>query len=263
MKKLVLLTAAFFLLAGSAVSARTYSKTEVRTFDIAPNGRVAIDNVNGSIKVETWDKDQVMVQATKTVRADDQEEADDYFNQLRVEIDNEKDYVEVHTHFPHENWGGFWDWLFRGGSRYGGVEYVLKVPATIKLETETTNGSVDVSSVVGGVRASSTNGQVNMDNVGGTVDGSTTNGNITATISGKVQFEDLKLTTTNGSITVSCPENVNADVSAHTTNGSISLEFPVTIQGSFNNKSLDGKINKGGNRIYLHTTNGSIEINKR
>ncbi|HUI31668.1 MAG TPA: DUF4097 family beta strand repeat-containing protein [Candidatus Acidoferrales bacterium] len=263
MKKFVLLTSTFFLLALSTASARTYSKTEVRTFDISPNGKVVVDNVNGAIKVESWDKDQVMLQATKTVRAGDQEEADEYLDRLRIEIDNEKDYLEVRTHYPHEGWGGFWDWLFHGGSRYAGVEYVLKVPKSVNLEVETTNGNVDVSSVAGGVKAGSTNGQVNLNDVGRSVDGSTTNGDISASISDEVEFRDLKLTTTNGSINVSCPENINADVSAHTTNGNISSEFPVTIQGSFNNKSFEGQINKGGSHIYLHTTNGSIEINKR
>jgi len=263
MKRFVLLAAAFFLLGSSNSIARTYSKTEVKTFDISPTGKVVVENVNGSIKVESWDKDQVMVEATKTVRADDQEEANDYFDRLRVEIKSEKDYLEIHTHYPHEGWNGFWSWLFHGGSTYEGVEYVVKVPKSINLDAGTTNGSVEVSSVVGGVRAGSTNGQINLNDVGGAVDASSTNGDVSATISGEVAFGDLKLSTTNGSINVTCPENINADVSAHTTNGSISSEFPVTIQGSFNNKSFEGKINKGGNRIYLHTTNGGIEINKR
>jgi len=263
MKKLFLLSTSFFLLAVTTVSARTYSKTEVKTFEISPNGRVVVHNVNGLIKVESWDKDQVMLEITKTVRADDQEEAEEYFDQLRVEIDNETDYLEVRTHYPHEGWEGLWNLLFHGGSRYGGVEYVLKVPKGINLEAETTNGNVDVDSVIGGVKAGSTNGQLHMEDVGGAVDGSTTNGNISAILSKEVDFKGIKLATTNGSINVSCPENINADVSAHTTNGSISTEFPVTIQGKFGNKSFEGKINKGGSRIYLHTTNGSIEINKR
>ncbi len=263
MKKFALISAAFFLLAASFASARTYTKTEVKTFDISANGKVSIDNTNGSIKVESWDKDQVMLQSTKTVRASDQDEADEYFQDLRVEIENGKDYVEIHTHYPHDGWGGFWSWLFNGGSRYGGVEYVLKVPKTIKIESGTTNGNVEVNSVLGGVNASSTNGQIELNDVGGLVDGSTTNGNVTATISGAVDFRELRLSTTNGSIDVTCPEDINADVSAHTTNGSITSEFPVTIQGSFNNKSFEGRINKGGSKISLHTTNGGIEINKK
>jgi len=263
MKKFTQFSLVFFLLAFSSACAKTYSKTEVKTFDIAPGGKVVVENVNGTIKVESWDKNQVMLQATKTVRADDQEEADEYFDKLRTEIENGQDYLEIRTRYPDDNWGGFWSWLFHGGSRYGHVEYVLKVPKSINLNAGTTNGNVEVSSVVGGVKASSTNGQINLEDVGGEVRGSTTNGRVGATITNEVKFSELTLTTTNGSIDLTCPEDINADISAHTTNGSISSEFPVTIQGSFNNKSFEGKINNGGTQIYLSTTNGSISINKR
>jgi len=140
---------------------------------------------------------------------------------------------------------------------------VLKVPSTIRIEVGSTNGNVEVQGVTGDVKASSTNGRLDLDDVGGMVDASTTNGGITATVSDKVRFEELKLQTTNGSIKAYCPEDINADISAHTTNGSIHTDFPVTIEGNFISKSLEGKINKGGGRIYLHTTNGSIEINKK
>ncbi len=271
----------FFLLAFSTAFASTFSKTEVKTFDISPSGKVTVENVNGSIKVESWEKNQVMLEITKTVKADDQEEADDYFDKVRVEIDNGSDYLDVRTHYPNNEWGGFWHWLFHGGSGNANVEYVLKVPSTIKLDAGSTNGNIEIHSVTGGVKASSTNGNVeihtatggveanstngwlNLDDVGGKVDGSTTNGGITAAISDAVGLHELKLETTNGSIKVYCSQDLNADVSAHTTNGSIHTDFPVTIQGDFDRKSFEGKINKGGTPIYLHTTNGSIEINKR
>lgn len=263
MKRIIPWIILFSISAISIASAKTYSKTEVKTFNISPNGKVVVENVNGAIRVESWDKDQVLLEATKTVRADDQEEADEYFDRLRIDIDSGDDYVEIHTRYPHEGWGGFWDWLFHGGSKYVNVEYVLKVPSTVKLDAQSTNGNVEVHSVTGSVRASSTNGRLTLEDVGGMIDGSTTNGSITATVSDAVKFGELKLQTTNGSIKAYCPEDINADVYAHTTNGSIQTEFPVTVQGSFSNKSLEGRINKGGNRIYLHTTNGSIEINKR
>lgn len=253
----------------------------MKTFDISPDGKVVVEDVNGNIKVESWGKNQVMLEVTKTVRADDQEEADEYFGRVRVEIDNGSDYLEIHTHYPDEGWRGFWHWLFHGGSMNPSVDYVMKVPSTVKLNAGSTNGNLEIHSVTGGVdaqstngnvevdsatgvvEASSTNGRLNLENVGGEIDGSTTNGSVTATIYSAPELRKLSLTTTNGSIKVYCSSNLNADVSAHTTNGSIHTDFPVTIQGDFDRKSFEGKINKGGIPIYLHTTNGSIEIIKR
>lgn len=246
----------------SSASAEKFSRTETKFFNISPTGRVAVENVNGSIKVEAWDKNQVSLEVTKTVRAGDSEEADKYFSDLRVDIKSGSDFLEVRTHYPHDFGGGFFDWLFRGGSRYGGVEYVLKVPSTVRLNVGSTNGSIRVSEVIGKVKAHSTNGRITLEGVGGVVDGSTTNGGITAKISDKVELRELRLGTTNGGITVYCPEGINADVYAHTTNGGIHTDFPITVQGHFSHNSLEGTINKGGNEIHLHTTNGGISIYK-
>ena len=282
MKRFTSWLAAFFILGFSAASAKTFSKTEVKTFDISPNGKVVLENVNGNIKVESWNKNQVMVQVTKTVKADDQEDANEYFGRVGIEIVNEKDYLEIHTHYPNgEGWEGFWHWLFQGGSRNPNVDYVMKVPSTIKLDAGSTNGNVEIHSIAGGVEASSTNGNVevhsatgvvkasstngwlNFDSVGGEIEGSTTNGGITAAISDSTGFQGLRLETTNGSIKIFCPEDLNANVSAHTTNGSIETQLPVMVQGEFGRKNFEGKINKGGAPIDLRTTNGSIQINKR
>jgi Toastrack DUF4097 len=246
----------------STAAAEKFSRTETKFFTISPKGKVVVENVNGAIKVEAWDKNQVSLEITKTVRAGDSEEADEYFADLRVEISSGDDYLEVKTRYPHDWGGGFFDWLFHGGSRYGGVEYVLKVPATVNLEVGSTNGGINVREVVGAVKAHSTNGRIELDGVGGMVEGYTTNGGITARLGDNVVFEEMKLSTTNGGISVYCPEGINADVSAHTTNGGIHTDFPITINGNFGSKSLEGKINNGGNEMYLHTTNGGISIYK-
>ena len=252
---------ALFVFASTA-AAEKFSKTETRFFTISPTGSVTVENVNGSIKVEAWDKNQVSLEVTKTVRASDSEEADEYFADLRVDIRSGNDYLDVKTHYPHEFGGGFWSWLFHGGSRYGSVEYVLKVPSTVRLDVGSTNGNIRVREVVSSVAAHSTNGRIDLEDVGGDVHGSTTNGGITARMSDKVKFHEMNLGTTNGGITVYCPEDINADVRAHTTNGGIHTDFPVTIEGHFNSRSLEGKINNGGNVLYLHTTNGGINIYK-
>lgn len=249
----------------SNASAEKFSRTETKFFTVSPNGKVVVENVNGSIKVEGWDKDQVSLEITKTVRADDSEEADRYFNRMRVEIESGDNYLKVRTSYTHhDEWGGFFHWLFHGFNSGGGdVSYVLRVPASVVTDVHSTNGEIEVHSVAGKVKASSTNGRLILDGVSGLIDGSTTNGSITATLTDDVEFKGMNLRTTNGSIKVSCPADISADVYAHTTNGSIRTDFPVTIQGGFMSKSLEGKINNGGAEIRLHTTNGSIRIDKQ
>jgi DUF4097 and DUF4098 domain-containing protein YvlB len=248
----------------STASAEKFSRTETKFFNISQKGKVFVENVNGSVKVEGWDKDQVSLEITKTARADDSEEADRYFDRMRVEIESGDNYLRVRTHYTHhDDWDGFFSWLFHGfGSHGGDVSYVLKVPAYVKTDVHSTNGEIEVHSVAGDVKASTTNGRLTLDGVSGLVDGSTTNGSITASLTDAVEFKGLDLRTTNGSIKVSCPADISANVYAHTTNGSVSTDFPVTVRGGFLSKELEGTINNGGPEIRLHTTNGSIHINK-
>ena len=249
----------------STASAEKFSKTETKFFAISSHGKVVVENVNGSIKVEGWDKDRVSLEVTKTVRADDSEDANRSFDRMRVEIESGPDFLKVRTHYnSDDDWDGFFSWLFHGfNSRGGSVSYVLKVPASVKTAVHSTNGDIEIDSVAGDVKAGSTNGRLILDGVSGLVDGSTTNGSIMAALTNAADFKGLTLRTTNGSIRVSCPADMSADVAAHTTNGSIQTDFPVTIQGGFMSKSLEGKINNGGPEIRLHTTNGSIHINKQ
>ncbi len=254
------------LVLASTASAEKFSRTETKSFTISPKGEVSVDNTNGSIKIEGWDKDRVSLEITKTVRAGDSEEAERYFNRMRVEIQSGDNYLRVHTHYGNsdDDWHGFFSWLFGGFHSGGGsVSYVLKVPSSVMTEAHSTNGEIEVRSVAGQVKASSTNGRLILDGVSGRVVGSTTNGSISATLTNDVKFEGLNLHTTNGSIKVTCPGGISADVYAHTTNGSIRTDFPVTVQGGFMSKSLEGKINNGGPEIRLKTTNGSIHINRQ
>lgn len=253
---------ALLIIAGTAFAGR-YSKTETRNYNITADGKVTVENVNGDIYVESWDKNQVSLQIKKTVRADDQDEADEYFTNLSIEIESGKDFLEVHTHYPHEWNRGFFDWLFHLGEKSADVEYTLKVPVGVTLDLGSTNGKVEVQDVSGDVKAHSTNGGINLDGVTGEIDASTTNGGISISVSKSGSFKDLEAKTTNGGIKIYCPQDIDADIEAHTTNGGIDTEFPVTVSGSFNSKSLDGKINNGGKRMYLHTTNGGIQILKK
>lgn len=254
------------LVVASTASAEKFSRTETKSFTIAPNGEVSVNNTNGSIKIEGWDKDQVSLEITKTVRAGDSEEAEKYFDRMRVEIESGDNYLRIRTRYGHsdDDWHGFFSWLFSGFRSGGGsVSYVLKVPSSVVTEAHSTNGSIEVHSVAGRVKASSTNGRLTLDGVSGSVVGSTTNGSIRATLTDDVKFDGLDLRTTNGSIRVACPDDISADVYARTTNGSIHTDFPVTVQGGFTSKRLEGKINNGGPEIHLKTTNGSIRINRQ
>jgi DUF4097 and DUF4098 domain-containing protein YvlB len=78
----------------------------------------------------------------------------------------------------------------------------------------------------------------------------------------KLDAEHTEFSTTNGTITVSLPASVNADVDMRTVNGHLSSDFPLTVEGSFSPRRLHATLGKGGPTLRLSTVNGSIRLRK-
>jgi len=99
--------------------------------------------------------------------------------------------------------------------------------------------------------------------IGGAVRGSTTNGGLVIELTGdRWDGETLDVSTTNGGVIMSVPENYSAHLETGTVNGSISVDFPVTVQGRIN-KELAVNLGAGGATVKAMTTNGGVRITRR
>jgi DUF4097 and DUF4098 domain-containing protein YvlB len=84
---------------------------------------------------------------------------------------------------------------------------------------------------------------------------------------GRIEFaaaamkdNDVRIRTSNSSITVRLPANVDARLDASTSQGRIENEFDVSGSSGDSKKRLEGQIGRGGSLIQLGTSNGSIRI---
>jgi len=254
-----LLSLALFLAAATA-GATTLDQTFDRTYDVRAGGRVVLDNVNGRVTVTAWDQPRVRVRAEQHVESHDSDVARKTMATL-VNVAADANGVRVHTNHP-KNDDGFFAWL-AGMSVQTRVDYEITVPRSMNLDLETVNGTVEARNVSGVLRFSTVNGRINIERCAGELDASTTNGGIAAELLTVLPGRPVKLSTTNGRISVSLPRTLAARVDAGTTNGSINSDIPVLTTTS-SKHSLRGTINGGGNaELRLHTTNGSIEIKAR
>src|SRR5215831_12475299 len=64
-----------------------------KTYELSANGRVELDNINGSVHISSWDRNEVKVDAVKY--ADTKERLDE----AKIEIDAGKDYVSIQTKY--------------------------------------------------------------------------------------------------------------------------------------------------------------------
>lgn len=239
-------------------TAATLEKTLEKTYPLAAGGTVTVENVNGAVTVDSWDRAEVRVRAIKKARSGSEETAAEAIERLRVEVDATDDAVRIHTRHARSE-GGFFSWI-RGRSANASVSYHLTVPRGIRLEAETVNGAVTLEGVDGDVTASTTNGSIKVQDARGRLGASTTNGSIRVAMIEVPADADLDFSTTNGSVTVTLPPGVGTDLRLRTTNGGINVEPDLATVTSRSRKRLDASMNGGGGLLRVRTTNGGIRI---
>lgn len=253
------LAAAALLLATTA-SAAELTETIDKTFDVKPGANVVLNNVNGGITVSSWDQPRVRVIAVKKVEGS-RKIAQEAMKELRVEMQPRNGGLVVKTQYPEDHGvSSFFDWL-TGNDTNAQVRYELTVPKSMNLDISNTNGGITVNDVAGNHDLDTTNGRITAARCAGSLDASTTNGRISAELVRVTPGQDIRLSTTNGGITVAVPSNFAGELDAGTTNGSIHTDFPVTTTRGDNNR-LRGTVNGGGAELRLRTTNGGIQIKK-
>ena len=66
--------------------------------------------------------------------------------------------------------------------------------------------------------------------------------------------------TTNGSLVLAVPSDMQADVEARCLNGNFSSELPITMESNQRPREMHGKLGRGGAPIHLRTVNGGIRV---
>jgi hypothetical protein len=147
------------------------------------------------------------------------------------------------------------------------------------VQLRTSGGSIRVDNVEGAVTASTSAGSISLRHATGPVVLHNSRGNIeleaihaaTQATSGggsilasldRQPKGDVILKTSDGSITVSIPQNVGVDVDARSRGGRVISQVPVTtvVVGEQKRNILQGSINGGGPNLVAHTSDGNVYI---
>lgn len=222
-----------------------------QTYAITPDGRVELENINGSVHISSWERNEVKVDAVKY--ADTKERLEE----AKIEIDSGKDYLSIRTRYPDHDQR--WNWGSHNNP--ASVEYTLTVPRAVRLdEIKLINGSLDVTGVSGEVRASCINGRLEARDLAGRAELSTVNGRLEAKFS-QLAGESVELNSVNGEVGLTIPSDSNAEVEASTVSGGINNDFGLHVNHHrFVGHDLRGDIGNGKTHIRLQNVNGRIEI---
>ncbi len=238
---------------------QTVDETEKfeQTYPMSAAGRVNISNLNGSITVEAWDRNEVKLEYTKI--ADSRERLAD----VEVKIDAKPDFFSVETDYGRLKGRNNGDrWLNGGKLR---VDFRLMLPRGAVLnEVETVNGTVSVSNFVNIIRVSAVNGSVNAVNLRGSAKLSTVNGEVTADFDRLESGSQIALETVNGRANLVIPSDSNATVKADSLNGNITNDFGLFVRkGKYVGSDLHGRLGSGEVQIRLNSVNGGLSISRK
>jgi DUF4097 and DUF4098 domain-containing protein YvlB len=145
------------------------------------------------------------------------------------------------------------------------VSYRINVPRRTDLDLSASNGGITINGVSGNLRFDTTNGGVRLADLGGRVNGRTTNGGLIVNLSGdRWDGEGIDVETSNGGVTLSIPENYNAELEARTINGGMNIDFPITLQGELSSRrGITTTLGSGGPTVRVRTNNGGLKIGRR
>jgi hypothetical protein len=228
---------------------RLVSNCEIREQTLAlSGGTIAIDGKpNGGVSVKGWDQNQVLVRARVQASAPNAGEAEALGRQIRVETSGAKIYASGPENRRDYQWH---------------VSFEVFVPRHQDLSIETTNGGIAIADVNGRIDFTALNGGVVLKRVGGAVRGSTTNGGLVIELAGdRWDGDSLDVSTTNGGVIMSVPENYSAQLQTGTVNGSVNVDFPILVQGKIN-KQIALNLGSGGAMVKAMTTNGGVHLKR-
>lgn len=234
--------------------------TETRTLPLVSGSRLKVENVNGFIRVEAWDKEEV--QFTGEFKPSSKDE------QVKVTLVSGDHKLEIKGEYPkHHGWG-----IYRGPE----CQMTLKVPRKVLPNLESVNGEVTLSGTIGAavvetvngaikvkdleesLKAETVNGTIGLERIKGALDLETVNGSIKGTeLDGLGQ--GLKAETVNGSIHLQTA-GLKGHLKASTVNGDIAFKAKGAEQVEIKRRKVTATFPGSEQAITLGTVNGSITL---
>lgn len=223
-----------------------YKEDFKMSYPIQPGGRLTLEGFNGSMEINSWDRNEVEVTGTKYASTEE------ILKSIKLDAVNTPDSVSVRAVRPSTN--NEWGW--NKGS--GGVKFIVRVPKKIVLDRiASSNGSIRVTGIEGNSRLKTSNGSVTVATLSGDLDIGTSNGAVNLSdITGATMVR-----TSNGKVT---GQNLRGAIEASSSNGGITIRLadpmagkPVRLDTS--NGSVDLTMEKvNNNEVLITTSNSSI-----
>jgi DUF4097 and DUF4098 domain-containing protein YvlB len=270
--------------------AQTHTEKISKEFSLekkSPDNALIVANINGDVKVTSYEGDKIVVEVTKTIRAKTDARLEKGKSEIKLGVLDRVDTLVLFVEGPcisfgradRKNYGnGRWnrtgrysyDWNDCNNSRNCREEYdytldfVIKVPASLNVAISTVNdGDLVVENVKGAVVANNINGSIKLTNLARETDASTINGDLDVTYT-KNPDKPCRFYSLNGDINALFQKGLAANLSFESFNGDFYTDIqpieglPVKIEQTKEGDGIKYKVN--GNRYKIRTGGALLDF---
>jgi DUF4097 and DUF4098 domain-containing protein YvlB len=255
------------VLALTTFSAFAHADDWSKTYDLTGEPELRVQAHDANIRIETWDQSKIEAHVTSHGW---------HIGTGGLEIveHQQGNVVNLELRQPHHT-----HFLIAVDTRR--IELEIHMPRSAKVDVHSGDGAVTARGLKGTLDFVTSDGTLTLEDIDGSLRARTSDGSVR--VSGRFDVLDLKtsdgrvevearpgsqlreawnLRTSDGSVTLRVPSDLAADVELHTSDGSITTSIPIAVEGSLGKHDIHGKMNGGGNRLTVHTSDGSVMLDK-
>jgi DUF4097 and DUF4098 domain-containing protein YvlB len=250
-----------------ALTASAYADDWSKTYDLTGRPELRVEARDANVRVEAWDQNKIEAHVTTHGWHIGN-------GGLEVVEHQQGNAIDIELRHPHHS-------HFSIAVETRRTELEIHLPRSLKINVHSTDGDVLAKGVEGELDFATGDGRLELEDVDGSLRAHTSDGAVRVsgrfdvlelrTSDGRVEVEarpgsqlreawDVR--SSDGSVTLRLPGDLAADIELHTSDGSITTNIPIVVEGSFGRHDIHGKMNGGGNRLTVHTSDGSVTLDK-
>jgi hypothetical protein len=228
-----------------------------RTVPLHGNGLVEIETHKGSVRVSTWDRQEVEIQAR--IEAEPETTMDRRrFDGTEVRIESTPDAVQIKTYYPDFNWCCSFD-----NGNNPEVRYTIRMPKTARLTIRDHRSETEITGLQGALDLTTHRGSAHIRGQGGPLKLDTYRGD--ATVEFTSFTANSKITSYRGTVDISIPKTSRFDLQSNSgRRGSVETDFTLmTRTFGRHGEGVHGTVNGGGPMLHIDTERGEVRIHAK
>ncbi len=223
---------------------QTFAQDFRKSYTISAGGQIVIGSHMGDVKVTGYKGDSVEILAYK--RGPDRDFIQIADNSFGHRIELYSRHLQV-------------------GRGNASVDFEVRVPNSVEYNfsrLSSFGGKVEVSGVIGRLRAESVRGDVEVRNVTGMVSASSVSGNVRVDIERETGRSNMRFSSISGNIEVRAPADLNALIDMSSSIGLLKTSFPIEVH-EFRygpGRSARGKLGSGSQVLRISSVSGQVSL---